>query len=61
MPPSYKKYFNDKLVAASKMASNVVRELAQAWKSEDSILKESITGKVDEEELRRYLRSGESV
>ncbi|WP_157209751.1 hypothetical protein [Marinimicrobium agarilyticum] len=58
---SYKQDFNDKLVVASKMASNVVRELAQAWKSEDSILKESITGKIDEEDLTRYLMPGESV
>jgi len=61
IPSSHKQDFNDKLVKASKLASNIMRELAKAWKTEDSILNEEITGPIDENELKRYLRPGESV
>ncbi|WP_027329264.1 hypothetical protein [Marinimicrobium agarilyticum] len=57
----YRKRFDDSLVMASKTASNIMRELSDAWKTEESILKEAITGPVDERDLKRYLRPGEKA
>lgn len=59
IPSVYEQDFNEKLVKASKIASNIMRELAKAWKTENSILNERITGPIDEKDLLRYLKPGE--
>lgn len=59
LPSSYKQDFNDKLVKASKMATNIMDTLSNYWK-DDEILNERITGPVDEQDLRRYLKPGEN-
>ncbi len=46
---------------AMKIASNICRTLAGAWRSPESVLKESITGPIDEQELLNYLAPGERV
>ncbi len=58
LPTSYKQDFNDKLVKASKMATNIMDTLSDYW-NDDEILNERITGPVDEQDLRRYLKPGE--
>ena len=46
---------------AQDIASNICRTIAGGWSSPDSILKESVTGPIDEQELLNYLKPGETV
>jgi len=55
---TYKQEFDDNLVKASKIASNIMWTLAKVWK-DDEILDEEITGVVPDAELLRYLKPGE--
>ncbi len=61
IPSFYRDEFRRSLAESRDRASNIMRELMGAWRSEDSILNQKITGKIDEEELKRYLRPGESA
>ncbi|WP_157209747.1 hypothetical protein [Marinimicrobium agarilyticum] len=60
LPSSYRQDFNDKLVKASKIATNIMDTLSDYWK-DDEILNERITGPIDEKDLRRYLKPGETL
>ena len=46
---------------AEQIASNIWRTVGEYWKTSESILKESITGPIDEQDLLRYLQPGEQV
>ena len=46
---------------ARKIASNIWRTVGEYWKSPESVLKETITGPIDEQDLLRYLQPGEQV
>jgi len=61
IPSHHRDEFTKNLVKAKKCASNIMRQLMGAWKTKDSILTPEITGPVDEEELKHYLKPGESV
>ncbi|RMG54541.1 MAG: hypothetical protein D6717_09420 [Gammaproteobacteria bacterium] len=52
------KFFNN-LYKARKMASNIWRTVGDYWKTPESILKENITGPIDEQELLKYLEPHE--
>ncbi len=51
------KYFEN-IYKARKMASNIAWTLGEAW-NDDEILRERITGPIDEQELLKYLKPGE--
>ncbi len=61
IPKDFRKDFEISLVKASKIGANITRELSGHWRHPDSVLDEEIAGPIDEVELKRYLRSGESV
>ena len=46
---------------AEQRASNIWRTVGEYWKTPESILKETITGPIDEEDLLHYLQPGESA
>jgi len=46
------------LTKAKRMASNIAWTLGEAW-NDDEILRERITGPIDEQELLKYLKPGE--
>jgi len=46
---------------AEQRASNIWRTVGEYWKTPESILKETITGTVDEQDLLRYLKPDEKV
>lgn len=52
--------YGKNMTKAKKMASNIAWTLGEAWK-DDEILRERITGPIDEQELLKYLKPGESV
>ncbi len=53
--------FGKNLNHAVQMAKNIWRTVGDYWKTPESILKENITGPIDEQELLKYLQPGESV
>ena len=57
--PSVKEEYLSLWKITSREARNIEKTINQWWK-EDSILKESITGPIDEQELKNYLQPGES-
>lgn len=54
VPEEYLAKYFDNMYFARKMASNIAWTLGEAWK-DDEILRERITGPIDEDELLRYL------
>ncbi len=56
---SYK--FWNNLGKAEGMAANIWRTVGDYWRNPESILKETITGPIDEQELMKYLKPGESI
>lgn len=60
LPSRYEDEFRRRLVNAKKRASLIMYTLSSFWEV-DEILDEEITGPVDEEELKRYLKPGESI
>jgi len=58
--PSHEDLFYKKLVQSSDMASNINLTLGNHFEN-DEILKESITGPIDEKALLKYLKPGESA
>ncbi len=61
IPGHFRSEFETNLAEARDRASNIMRELMGAWRTEDSILTPEITGPIDEEDLKRYLKPGESI
>ncbi|WP_157209752.1 hypothetical protein [Marinimicrobium agarilyticum] len=61
IPKNFREDFEVSLVKASKIGANITRELSGHWRHPDSVLDEEITGPVDEVELKRYLKPGESM
>ena len=53
--------YGKNMTQAEKMASNIWRTVGDYWKTPESILKENITGPIDEQELLKYLKPGETV
>ncbi len=51
--------FGENLSVADQMASNIWRTVGDYWKTPESILKENITGPIDEQELLKYLKPDE--
>ncbi|WP_152558846.1 hypothetical protein [Endozoicomonas numazuensis] len=60
LDPSVKEEYLSLWKITSREARNIEKTINQWWK-EDSILKESITGPIDEQELKNYLQPGESL
>jgi hypothetical protein len=60
VPKTLKDEFHNSLVNARDIASNIWRTVGEYWKP-GSILKESVTGPIDEEELLKYLKPGETA
>ena len=60
LPSRYEDEFRRRLVNAKKRASLIMYTLSSSWEV-DEILDEEITGPVDEEDLKRYLKPGESA
>ncbi len=60
VPDHYEKQFRSSLVQASDIATNIMDTLSDYWR-DDEILNERITGPIDEEDLKRYLKPGESA
>lgn len=60
VPKNMKDEFHNNLVNARDIASNIWRTLGEYWRP-GSILKESVTGPIDEQDLLRYLKPGETV
>ncbi|ROQ18492.1 hypothetical protein EDC38_2719 [Marinimicrobium koreense] len=56
----YREDFQSSLVKAKKRATNIMDTLSEYWR-DDEILNERITGPIDEEDLKRYLKPGESI
>ncbi len=52
--------YGKNMTKARKMSSNIAWTLGGAWK-DDEILRERITGPIDEQELLKYLKPGESL
>lgn len=59
IPAEYEEKFIKNRAAAAKHASNIWRTLGDYWKTPDSVLKETVTGPIDEQDLLRYLKPGE--
>lgn len=51
--------FGVNLAEAEQRASNIWRTVGEYWKTPESILKEAITGPINEQDLLRYLEPGE--
>lgn len=60
IPGRYESEFRLKLVNASDWSTNIMYTLSDYWEN-DEILDERITGPVDSEDLKRYLKPGESA
>ncbi len=60
IPSRYEAEFRSRLANASDQATNIMDTLSEYWR-DDEILNERITGPIDEEDLKRYLRPGESI
>ena len=59
IPAEYEEKFIKNRAAAAKHASNIWRTLGDYWKTPDSVLKETVTGPIDEQDLLCYLKPGE--
>mgnify|MGYP000445225002 CR=1 FL=1 len=60
IPGEYQERFDENLAAAIKRASNIWETVGEYWdENDDDLLKETITGPVDEQDLLRYLNPGE--
>ena len=58
------KYWDDfytSYMETETIGSNIDRQISNAWRTENSILDEEITGPIDEQELLNYLKPGESL
>ncbi|RMG54544.1 MAG: hypothetical protein D6717_09435 [Gammaproteobacteria bacterium] len=58
VPNEIARKFGVNLSKAQQMAANIAWTLGEAWK-DDEILRERITGPIDEQELMKYLESHE--
>jgi hypothetical protein len=56
-----KRKYGVNLGKARKIASNICRTLAGAWRSPESVLDEEITGPIDEQDLLKHLEPGEKA
>lgn len=61
VPLDIARKFGVNLSKAEQMASNIAWTLGGVFKARDSILDEEITGPVDEQELLKHLKPGESI
>ncbi|WP_295716517.1 hypothetical protein [uncultured Halovibrio sp.] len=61
IPPEFRERFVNNLSAAKQRASNIWRTLGDYWKTPDSVLKETVTGPIDEKDLMRFLEPGETT
>jgi len=61
VPLEIARKFGVNLGKAEQMASNIWRTVGDYWKTPESILKENITGPIDEQELLKYLKAGERL
>lgn len=57
---SYRSLYSQNISKAQIMGDNIYKTLSQYWRS-GSILKESITGPIDEQELLGFLQPGEQI
>jgi len=58
VPLDIARKFGVNLSKAQQMASNIAWTLGEAW-NDDEILRERITGPIDEQELLKYIKPGE--
>lgn len=62
IPAEYQHQFTENRRAATIRAANIRRTVGQYWdENDDDLLDEEITGPIDEQDLLRYLKPGESV
>ncbi|MFO7786314.1 MAG: hypothetical protein R6W87_00880 [Halospina sp.] len=59
VPSEYEERFIRNRREAVQRASNIRRTIGGYWKTPDSVLKETVTGPVDEQDLLRFLDPGE--
>ncbi len=60
VPSEVIQQYGENMYKARKRASNIWWTVGEYWDNDEEILDEEITGPVDEQELLRYLKPGES-